>query len=122
MEQVENGELLGTAPAALLARYVSPLMEKSADTLVLGCSHYPFLNPLIRDIAGPEVAVIDPAAAIARELGRRLTANGLLMHGHHSCTERFWSSGPLPRAQAVMARLWEKEVHVQRLPEEYCGL
>lgn len=121
VEQVENGELLGSVPAAMVARYVAPLVEKNVDTLVLGCTHYPFLSPLIRDIAGPDVAVIDPAAAIARELGRRLAASGLLSTPRRSGTERFWSSGRPERANVVMAKLWGKEVSVQHLPAVYCG-
>lgn len=121
VEQVENGELLGTTPAALVARYVVPLVEEGADTLVLGCTHYPFLSPLIGDIAGPDVKVIDPAAAIARELGRRLAAGGLLSDNDSPGTECFWSSGPLERAQTVISKLWKKQVSVQKLPAAFCG-
>lgn len=120
VEQVESGELLGSTPAALVARYVTPLLEKGADTLVLGCTHYPFLSPLIQEIAGPNVAVIDSAAAIARELGRRLTASNLLSSHNQPGTERFWSSGPLPQAQAVISKLWGKKLSVESLPAAFC--
>ncbi|WP_373497730.1 glutamate racemase, partial [Desulfococcus sp.] len=74
VERVERAELESPATGALVERYVAPMLEKGADTIVLGCTHYPFLNPLIRAIAGPGITVIDPAAAVARELGRRLRA------------------------------------------------
>ncbi|MGR8933361.1 MAG: glutamate racemase [Gammaproteobacteria bacterium] len=122
VEQVESGELFGSVPAALVARYVIPLVEKNADTLVLGCTHYPFLSPLIREIAGPDVTVIEPAAAIARELGRRLARGRLLSGTVRRGSERFWSSGPAGEAQAVMAKLWGKNIAVERLPSTYCHL
>src|SRR5665647_112261 len=71
VEQVEAGNLSGDETRALLERYILPLLAQQADTLVLGCTHYPFLAPLIREIAGATVTVIDPSAAIARELRRR---------------------------------------------------
>jgi glutamate racemase len=120
VEQVEGAELSGEAAAALVRRYVAPLVEKGADTLVLGCTHYPFLSPLIQAAAGPEVTVIDPAAAVARELARRLEAGNLLSDGNRPGTERFWSSGPLAQAQAVISKLWEKEAAVQSLPAAFC--
>jgi glutamate racemase len=56
----------------LLARYMAPLNEAGIDTLVLGCTHYPFLMPSIRQLAGPGVRLIDPAPAVARQTLRLL--------------------------------------------------
>src|SRR5687767_6537810 len=77
-EQVERGDLASPATRALVEQYVRPLVERGADTIVLGCTHYAFLEPVIQDVAGPGVAVIDPAPAVARELRRRLTVASLL--------------------------------------------
>ncbi len=71
---VENAELSGAQAEALIARYVTPLVARGADTLVLGCTHFPFLRAAIQTVAGPHVRVIDPATAVARELQRRLQA------------------------------------------------
>lgn len=76
-----------------MARYVTPLLARGVDTLVLGCTHYPFLNSILKDIAGPAVTLIDPAAAVARELSRRLASEHLLTQNLAPGTERFWSSG-----------------------------
>jgi glutamate racemase len=65
-EAVERGELDTPATRALVEKYVKPLLERNADTLVLGCTHYPVLRPLIAEIAGPNVALIDTGAAVAR--------------------------------------------------------
>ena len=66
VEQVEKGDLSSPATKLLVEKYVVPLLSKGADTLVLGCTHYPFLTPVIRAIAGPAVTILDPAAAVAR--------------------------------------------------------
>lgn len=117
VEQVEAGDLSGDKTRLLLERYVLPLLEKKADTLVLGCTHYPFLAPLIREIAGSGVAVIDSAAAVARQLRHRLEAGHLLADGAGTGTECFWTSGSLDQAKPLVAQLWQADVDVLDLPE-----
>lgn len=116
-ERVEAGDLHGPATRSLVEQYVSPLLERGADTLVLGCTHYPFLRELIEAVAGPEVAVIDPGEAVARELRRRLHAEGLCSHAHRTGSESFWTSETPRKAQPLIARLWGGHVDVRLLPE-----
>ncbi len=66
VEAVERGELDSPATHRILEAAIKPMLAEGADTLVLGCTHFPFVLPLIREIAGPDVKVIDPAPAIAR--------------------------------------------------------
>jgi glutamate racemase len=75
VEQVERGEIQGDVTRLLLAKYINHLLDAGADTLVLGCTHYPFLEPEIRMIVGTDMSIIGPSAAVARELMRRLTEN-----------------------------------------------
>ena len=81
-DKVEKGELRSPATAALVRRYVEPLIRDGADTLVLGCTHYPFLLPLIGETAklaaGCDVTVIDTGAAVASQLQRVLAERGQL--------------------------------------------
>lgn len=116
VEQVEAGDLSSDETRALIERYVAPLLEQSADTIVLGCTHYPFLVPLIREIAGPMVAIIDSSAAIARELRRRLSSADLLSIENRAGTEQFWTSAAPDVAQPIIAKLWRADVDVHRLP------
>jgi glutamate racemase len=81
VEQIERGELRTGKTRQLVASFVRPLVEQGADTLVLGCTHYPFVEPLIAEIAGPAVTLINPSAAVARELRRRLAEAMLLAPG-----------------------------------------
>ncbi|HSM99243.1 MAG TPA: glutamate racemase [Gallionella sp.] len=116
VEQVEAGDLSSDRSRALVERYVAPLLEQNADTIVLGCTHYPFLVPLIREIAGPAVAIIDPSAAIARELRRRLERANLLSGERRTGQDRFWTSARTDTARLVISQLWKTDVDLQHLP------
>ena len=116
---VEHGELSGPRPRTLLERYLEPLLAQGADTLVLGCTHYPFLIPLIQRLAGPNVAILDPSPAVARQLRRRLEAGELLADGCAAGGERYFTSGaPEPTAR-LMARLLGHPVTLEVLPERF---
>ncbi|MCP9816737.1 glutamate racemase [Synechococcus sp. GreenBA-s] len=67
---VERGELQGPDCEALLQGFVGPMLAAGADTIVLGCTHYPFVIEAIRRLVGPSLAVVDPAPAVARHLGQ----------------------------------------------------
>ena len=116
VEQVEAGDLSGKKTRSLIEQYIAPLLAQGADTIVLGCTHYPFLAALIREIAGPEVAIIDPSAAIARELRRRLESASLLSTGDRAGSEQFWSSAQSDTTRAVISQLWEADVDLLYLP------
>ena len=117
VEQVEKGDLSSPATKALVEKYVGPLLSKGTDTLVLGCTHYPFLTPVIRAITGPAVTILDPAAAVARELHRRLQASDLLSQRSQHGTERFWTSGS-PAVPSVNS-LWVNAADLQQLPSAF---
>lgn len=119
VEQVEKGELNNELTQRLVAGDVEPLLAQQADTLVLGCTHFPFLAPLIRKVAGDAVAIIDPAQAVARELRRRLAAGAILREGEDALEDRFWTSGDPDTVAAVVARLWGSVVAVQALPARF---
>jgi glutamate racemase len=118
VEQVEAGALDGPDTKSLVERLVRPLLDQGADTLVLGCTHFPFLRPLIEGVVGPDVALIDPAVPVARELRRRLADAHLLAPARADEGEEFWSSSSPEAASAVMSQLWSRPVRVDALPDE----
>jgi glutamate racemase len=72
VEEIEAGRLDEPAARAILGRAIRPMLAAGVDTLVLGCTHYPFVQPLVQELAGPAVTIIDPAPAVARQVQRVL--------------------------------------------------
>lgn len=70
VELVESGEVEGADARNQVAICLRPILEGGADTLVLGCTHFPYLVPLIEAVAGPGLRIVDPAPAVARQVGR----------------------------------------------------
>ncbi len=118
VEQVEHGELHGIYTRELVKRYTEPLLEKGADTLILGCTHYPFLAPLIHKVVGEHIKLIDTGAAVARHLAHRVkTELPPRTEGRRSA--EFFTSGDAEQASRTMSLLWGKEMVAQQLPSEF---
>lgn len=117
VEQVEAGDLTGPATRALVERYTMPLLAAGADTIVLGCTHYPFLRRLISQVVGPGVTLVDTGNAVARQLVQVLDARALAREDTHTGTETFWTSGELAPMTRALGALWPRAVPVQALPE-----
>lgn len=77
VEAVERCDVSSPALVELLRGYVQPMLDAGADTLVLGCTHYPFLDTAIRSIVGERMTLVDTSVAIARQLERVLDQHGL---------------------------------------------
>ena len=116
VEQVERGALNSDATRALVEKYVTPLARRGVDTIVLGCTHYPFLRPVIAEFAGANVSIIDPNPAVARELRRQLERSHLRAPADHPGAEKFWTSAEPSSVQNVMIQLWGDPVAIMRLP------
>jgi glutamate racemase len=114
VERIEQGDLAGPLTRHLLENFVAPLLAQGADTLVLGCTHYPFLTPLLRELAGPQVEIIESGAAVARQLMRRLAETDFLS-ARSQGTERFFSSGEPALLEALLPQLWGGSARVGRL-------
>ena len=92
VEAVERGETMPTpATLELVRSQIEPLLEQGVDSLVLGCTHFPFLRDAIARIAGPGVSLYDPAKAVARQIAKLLRTSavprkaGTPVHSFH-CT------------------------------------
>lgn len=105
VELVEQGTLSSGETRERVRQYVAPLLAKGADTLVLGCTHYPFVADVIRSLAGPDVQVLDPARAVAREVRRRLEEHGLLASSGRQGRLLFYISGPSAPFREFAARV-----------------
>lgn len=106
VECIERGELATDETRSLLKSYLKPLLDARADTIVLGCTHYPFVRPLIEEIVGTEITLIDTGAAVARQLQKRLAEQNLLAEAGEPATVSFWTNSEAADAEQVMAELW----------------
>jgi glutamate racemase len=76
VQRIEQGDLDGPATRSILEQALGPMMDAGADTIVLGCTHYPFVIPLVQSIVGTRAKVIDPSPAVARQVDKILKENG----------------------------------------------
>ncbi len=116
MDRVEAGDFSSDVTRTLLHAYIDPLISAGTDTLVLGCTHYPFLSKTITEIAGPNVTLIDPAPAVARQLTHRLAEANLLSNQKAGGTEAFYTTDATPARARVLQALWNEHALLQELP------
>ena len=120
VDLIERGELDSAATRALLQRYTLPLLDSGVDTLVLGCTHYPFvlkqLEAIVQAHAGNRVTVVDTGAAIARQLARVLELRAGLRVDARGSVEGV-TSGPAHDLQRAFMNLMQQDVAVTCLGE-----
>jgi glutamate racemase len=108
--EIEAGQLDSPGVRAILEKALNPMLAEGIDTVVLGCTHFPFVIPSIKEIAGPGVRVIDPAPAIARQAKHLLDKRG----GRESPTGtgrvRYLTTGDPDQFAALLHRLIGEEV------------
>jgi len=102
VECIEAGDLDGVRTQAILRDAITPALAAGADALVLACTHYPFVRPAIEQIAGPDVRILDPAPAIARQLERVL---GSFAPGRAPARQQFWTTGNTAEFERIASKL-----------------
>ncbi len=115
VQQIEQGNLDGAETRAILEEALLPMLEKNIDTVVLGCTHYPFVIPLIQRIVGEKVRVIDPAPAVARQVRRLLEAGGLRNESTSRGNLTFYTSGDAQAFKSLLPVLLGEEGDVHRV-------
>ncbi len=118
VRQIERGYLHTFLTRSILQKALQPMLAEGVDTLVMGCTHFPFVIPLIQQIAGENVRVIDPAPAIARQTERVLIQHYLLRSSSAEPTHRYLTSGDPTR----FSRLLEQLLGVRSRPEKWSWL
>lgn len=107
VELIEAGDLHSPAVRQLLQGYLDPLLAVGCDTIILGCTHYPFLKPLLKQMLGDDISLIDTGAAVARQLQRLLAERQLLAAGPARPTQ-FWTSASPEHMRNILPLLWNK--------------
>ena len=115
VKQIERGYLHTYLTRSILQQAIQPMLAEGVDTLVMGCTHFPFVIPLIQQIAGENVRVIDPAPAIARQTERVLIQHYILRSSNDQPFHRYLTSGDPTRFSRLLGQL----LGVQARPEKW---
>jgi glutamate racemase len=120
VQAVERCDTNSPELVALLRSYVQPMLDANADTLVLGCTHYPFLDEAIRSISGDRLKLVDTSVAIARQLERQLDSFGLRAAPAHNQAQavelpRFYSTNDGRALRQLAASLLGLDVTVEHI-------
>jgi glutamate racemase len=110
VEQVEAGDLTGPRTIDLLQRYTSPMLARGADTIVLGCTHYPFLRATLQDLVGASVTLIDTGDAVARQAAKVLADGAGQYQVAPAAGVLFYTSGEPDVVRRTLERLWGEPV------------
>jgi glutamate racemase len=118
VQQIERGRLDSNKTRVILEAALRPMLKRGIDTVVLGCTHYPFVIPLIEEIVGPEVRVIDPAPAIARQVTRLLDSTERRALIPSTKALHFFTSGKATQFKSMLAILLNETGDVQEVSWE----
>lgn len=106
VDAVEKGQVNTSETIALLRKYIEPMLENNVDQIVLGCTHYPFLLGEIQKIVGDKAEIIDPSAAVAKQLYKLLESDNLLHYDiNNPPIYKFYTSGKSIALRNVLSSL-----------------
>lgn len=109
VELVEAGEMHTFACQQLLESYITPLITRGVDTLVLGCTHYPFLREKINTITNQSIAIMETAQPVTEQLKRRLAQHQLLAT-IQSAPHQYFTTKSCPNQQQIFSHLWGEQI------------
>ena len=115
VDAIEAGGVSTPETREILQACLQPLLEAGIDQLVLGCTHFPFVQPLIEEMVGEKVEVVDPAPAVARQTGRVLAQHGLEDTQEHPGGHIFYTTSNPASLTAQLAQLIGVREKAQRL-------
>lgn len=117
VDLIENGHLNSPHLHKLLSTYLIPLKEKSVDTIVLGCTHYPFVTSMIQSIMGEHIRIMETALPVTEQLKRQLIKFDLISPHNNASSQnsadRFISTSASPELEKVFKLLWNKEINLE---------
>lgn len=114
VECIEKGQLEGKTVTKILRKAIEPMIAAGIDNLVLGCTHYPFVQPVIRQIVGADIGIINPAPAVAQQTWRLLEQEGLGSDQKRRGSTRFFSTRISTDTTLLMGRLTGIDVVLER--------
>lgn len=116
VEKVEANHLDRYETRRLIKKYTDPLLQQNADTIILGCTHYPFLHNTIRLVIGRDIHLIETGIPVARHLECVLQQYGLLNIINNTGQIDFYNSSRLKRHKKAMQQLWDEQINILAFP------
>lgn len=113
--EIDQGNLETRRVYSILEQALGPMLADGIDTVVLGCTHFPFVIPAIKTIVGPDVRVIDPSPAIARQVERLLTANKLENTAQQPGRVQYFTTGNPDSLEQLLTHLLNSQEMVSEL-------
>ncbi len=114
VEEIERGALMGEKTRHVLDEALRDMLDQELDTLVLGCTHYPFVMPLIEQICGNAVLVIDPAPAVARQVEYRLVSKNAKSTRHVEGNIHVYTSGDAAKLASLLPKLGFEDFPIEK--------
>ncbi len=119
VEHVEAGDFSSEDVRRLLKHYTLPLLDAGVDTLVLGCTHYPFLCDAIHDVTHGRMTILETSTPVTHQLMRVLDKYDLRQEGNGGSTVSFFSSKQGEQHHISMQTLWQRPLDLVLLPSPY---
>ncbi len=124
VEHVEQGDFNSVELKQLLGEYLKPLQEQGVDTLVLGCTHYPFLRETLCELTQGQMTIVETSQAVTRQVLNILTQRNLLQSTQNQQRQvQFYSSlrgDVLEKSAKSASLLWQGELELLPLPSTFC--
>jgi glutamate racemase len=115
VQQIEKGEFSSRKTRAILVNALQPMLAQGIDQIVLGCTHYPFVIPLIRKLAGNSINIIDPAPAVARQVKRLVEKGGWLSETNKPGALRIITTGNSQELARILPGLIGMAIPVEKI-------
>jgi len=112
---IEAGQANDAETLELLAEHLAPIQDAGADTIVLGCTHYPFLRKAIRKLLGDSINLIDTGDAVVRQLKRKLEAQGKSLDTDKPGLIQFISSKDADKLYQMAQELMQSDLSAHRI-------
>jgi glutamate racemase len=110
VEFIEQGQQNSKACNQLLKSYLEPLLQRGVDTLVLGCTHYPFVLSQILKITGGNISIIETSEPVTLQLSKQLAIAKLCADNTQTSQYHFYSSQPNEQLQTLMSLMWKSDI------------
>jgi glutamate racemase len=116
VELIELGLHKSEQCRQLLQRFLQPLLQKNIDTLVLGCTHYPFVRSLIQEIVGNKITIMETAQPVTEQLIRKLKQKDIIQDVENIPQHTFYSSRMSQEQTKLMSELFGQDLSLEQLP------